>query len=371
MSIQDKFTATRNELKAALIERDQEIDMILTAMIAGEHVLLVGPPGCGKSMLSDAIVRWIHGSQFNLLMTRFTTAEEVFGPVSIKGLKADEYYRVIAKMLPEANVAFLDEIFNASSVILNTLLKVLNERVFQNGTTEIKCPLEICIGASNQWPNAQDGGKELGALFDRFLFRKEVRPIGTERGLEKLLWTDDLSATLTTTITVAELAQAREDARKLDWNDEAKDAFKQILNALESEGIMPSDRRLRKAVGAAKSFAYLNGEPEVTPDSLEVLASILWDDPGEQPKICAKVVGKYANPSGMAINSLLAELVEVKTGVDVKNMADLVIRNKKMEEIIGKLKGIDGRDKKGTKANEAYAHAIAEQKAFKAMVMDA
>src|SRR2546423_5476421 len=125
---QEKFAAARRELSAALIERDDEVDLVLTALAAQEHVLLVGPPGCAKSLLLDSLMRWMSGRRFSVLLNRFTTPEEVLGPISVTGLKADVYRRVTAGKLPEADLAFLDEVFKASSAILNVLLRLLNER---------------------------------------------------------------------------------------------------------------------------------------------------------------------------------------------------------------------------------------------------
>src|SRR3954451_6185821 len=116
-----KFAAARKALSAALIERDDEIDLALTALLAGEHLLLVGPPGCAKSLLLDALLSWTGGAKVSILLTQFTTPEELVGPVSLSALKADRYIRVTAGKLPEAEFAFCDEIFKASSAILNTL----------------------------------------------------------------------------------------------------------------------------------------------------------------------------------------------------------------------------------------------------------
>src|SRR5215208_2669959 len=107
--VRDKFLAARAGLAAALIERDAEVDLVLTALVAREHVLLVGPPGTAKSMLLDALVRWMDGRRFTALLTRFTAPEELFGPVSIKGLKEDRYVRVTKGKLPEAHLCYLDE----------------------------------------------------------------------------------------------------------------------------------------------------------------------------------------------------------------------------------------------------------------------
>ncbi|QDU18975.1 AAA family ATPase [Urbifossiella limnaea] len=112
--VRDKFLAARAGLAAALIERDDEVDLVLTALVAREHVLLVGPPGTAKSLLLDAVARWLDGRRFTALLTKFTQPDELFGPVSLAGLKEDRFVRVTTGRLPEADVCFLDEIFSAT-----------------------------------------------------------------------------------------------------------------------------------------------------------------------------------------------------------------------------------------------------------------
>ena len=147
-----KFATARKVLSSALIERDDEIDLALTALLAGEHLLLVGPPGCAKSLLLDSLLAWTGGTKFSVLLTKFTTPEEVCGPVSLSALKADRYVRVTTGKLPEAEFAFLDEVFKASSAILNTLLKILNERLYDAGDGAAKpVSLRLCVAASNEW----------------------------------------------------------------------------------------------------------------------------------------------------------------------------------------------------------------------------
>ncbi|HJZ59529.1 MAG TPA: hypothetical protein VKE74_31585, partial [Gemmataceae bacterium] len=180
----------------------------------------------------------------------------------------------------------------ASSAILNTLLKILNERVFDAGDGLARpVPLKLCVAASNEWPSPETG-KELAALFDRFCFRRSVRPILTRDGRKRLLWERDHAPKFSTTVTPAEVDQAHREATGLGWSDEAKDALETILRELAKEGIQPGDRRQFKAVAAAQAFAWLDGAEQVEPEHLEVLASVLWDDPVEQPEKAAQVIAR-------------------------------------------------------------------------------
>jgi len=316
--------ATRTEMGDALIEREEEIDIVLSALICGENPLLVGPPGTAKSFLLDSLFEWFNSDfkKFSILFTKFTTPEEIFGPISISGLEHDKYRRITVGMLPEAYAAFLDEIWNASSAILNTTLKILNERIFQNGDGLFyKVPLMIAVAGSNKYPSDEDGGKELDALFDRFLFRKTVKYITSKSGRDKLLWNgaNEHKPQLSTTISVDEINEAREIAKQFTFSNEAKNGFNRIIELLSQEGIRPGDRRQYKAIGACKAYAYLCGAansdkshyPEVEMDHLEILSHILWDDPTEQPQKVAKIVAKIANPVGSQILDIIAQAQDV------------------------------------------------------------
>jgi len=351
--VQEKFLATRRELCAALIERDEEIDIVLTALVCNEHPLLVGPPGTAKSLLLDSLMAWMHGKKFTILFTKFTTPEECFGPISVIGLKEDKYRRVTTGKLPEADGAFGDEIFKASSAILNTLLRILNERVYDNGDGVLTpVPLRIFVAASNEWPHSQEGGKELQALFDRFLFRRTVRPILTAAGRKRLLWDRDHTPTLSTSISPEEIDQAHANARSLPWTDEAKEALDAILRELAKEGIQPGDRRQFKSVSAAQAFAYLSGGDRVEPEHLEILASTLWDDPQEQPEKVAGIVARIANPTGMRVNSFLLEVEQIVATTDIRQLAQAASAAGKLQEIIKKLSGLKGSDARVAKARE-------------------
>jgi MoxR-like ATPase len=361
--IQEKFAATRRELSAALIERDDEIDLVLTALIAQEHPLLVGNPGTAKSLLLDSLMNWMGGQRFTILLTKFSTPEELFGPISVAGLKEDRYRRITTGKLPEATGAFIDEIWKASSAILNTLLRLLNERVFDNGDgTLVKVPLRICVAASNEWPQQFEGGKELNALYDRFLLRKTVRPILSALGRQRLLWHRDHTPKLTTSITPAEIDQAHREAASLSWSDDAKEALETILRELAKEGIQPGDRRQYKAIGATQAFAYLHGADHLEPEHLEVLAHVLWESPEEQPEKVTGLVARIANPTGMRVNSLLLEVEQILAATDVKQLAQAASAASKLQEIHKKLNALKSGDSRVAKAKEYVQQQIKQIK---------
>ena len=173
-------------LEAGLVERRQVLRVSLLAALAGEHTLLVGPPGTAKSALARRIhLAFRDARYFERLLTRFTVPEELFGPLSIRALEEDRYERHVAGFLPDAAVAFIDEVFKANSAILNALLTLLNEREFDNGAGRLRCPLISVVGATNVVP--EDEVAE--AFFDRFLLRLTVAPVSAE-GFRRLLGED-------------------------------------------------------------------------------------------------------------------------------------------------------------------------------------
>lgn len=340
--VRDKFALARRELSSALIEREDEVDLVLTALVANEHVLLVGPPGCGKSLLLDSVLSWTGGTKFSILLTKFTSVEEVMGPVSLTALKADRYVRVTTGKLPEADHAYCDEVFKASSAILNTLLRILNERTCDAGDgVARRVPLKLCLAASNEWPSSETG-KELSALLDRFVLRKSVSPIRSLAGRQKLLWTRDHAPKLSSTVTPAEVEQARRQALALPWSSDAREALEAILKELAREGVQPGDRRQFKSIDVIQAFAFLNGSDEVLPEHLEVAQHCLWDDPVEQPQKASQVIARVANPVGMRVTQLLLEVEQVLAAADVRNLADAAKAAAKLSEIDRQLSTLKG-----------------------------
>lgn len=172
-SLRKRITSSIEIMQKDLVERDTEVRLLLLAALSGEHILFIGPPGTAKSELGRRLSKLCAGSFFERLLTKFSVPEELFGPLSMRALEDDQYIRQTEGYLPEASVAFIDEIFKANSAILNTLLTILNERLFDNGSERLKIPLLCLVGASNELPESE----ELDALYDRFLVRKKVEQV--------------------------------------------------------------------------------------------------------------------------------------------------------------------------------------------------
>lgn len=278
----EKLKKLRSDLKSRYFERDDVIDGAFCALLTGSHLLLIGPPGTAKSQLANEICRKITGARyFQWLLTKFTTPEELFGAVSLKGLENDEYRRVTSGKLPEAHIAFLDEVFKASSSILNTLLTIMNERIFYNGTEKVRIPLISLFGASNELPSEED---ELEALYDRFLLRYVVDYIKEDFRFLKMLNTGN-EISENGVITSEELDSCREEAERVKLPSNILKLISRIRKELAKKGITPSDRRYKQSVSLLKSRAYLEGRSEVSEDDLRFLENVLWREPGEKAEI--------------------------------------------------------------------------------------
>lgn len=288
----------RGDLMALFPERKDVIDGALCAVLAAEHVLLLGPPGTAKSALVRSLAQAFGGVYFERLLTKFSTPEELFGPISLKALEQDRFLRVTAGKLPEAEFAFVDEIFKANSAILNSLLTLVNERLFANDGAPVACPLVSMFGASNELPE----GKELEALFDRFMLRFDVQYLLQPTNLRAVLLAADPACSVS--LTLAELTKAQAEVAKVKITDATVDALIALRDVCKAEGIVASDRRWKKSLKLVQASAYLAGEKQTTPEDLAILVDSLWREPKDRPKV-ARIVGKLADPAGFQAVQIL------------------------------------------------------------------
>ena len=276
----EKLKKIRDELRQTFLERADLIDGALAALLSSNHVLVIGPPGTAKSMLADELCRRIEGADyFQWLLTRFTTPEEIFGAVSLKALEQDDYRRVISRKLPEAHIAFLDEIFKANSSILNALLTLINERLFHNGKEIARVPLLTLFGASNELPEEE----ELTALYDRFLVRFVVNYIVEDFRFLRML--ESQAQPERTSLNFAELTEMQKQVRDVSVPSHVYRSIADIRRELNKKSIQASDRRYRQSISLLQAHAYLEGEKEVHEKDLFFLEHVLWRDPGEHEQV--------------------------------------------------------------------------------------
>lgn len=298
-------------LQAGLLERDMEVRLMLLAALCGEHLLLLGPPGTAKSELSRRLSSLTGGVYFERLLTRFSVPEELFGPLSIKGLEQDEYTRKTDGYLPTAEVAFIDEIFKANSAILNALLTLLNERLFDNGAERLPVPLLCLVGASNELPESE----ELDALYDRFLIRKSVDQVSKGQladlarlasgGMAPYASSDDHTTYLSLDDFKYTGARAIE---AVDISDEMIDLLTELRNYLQDKCEPPiyvSDRRFMKAVNLMQVAAYADGRSHVSESDCLLLEYVMGNKPDDSEKVRRKVLDILASDIGMQQCELL------------------------------------------------------------------
>lgn len=281
-----KILQLQTELVSKLVERREVVHGVVLALVAREHVLMLGPPGTAKSLVAALVCQALGGGYFSILLTRFTTPDEVFGPVSLKGLEEDRYERKVTGYAPTARLLFVDEVYKASSAILNSLLTLLNERVFDNGGRRYACPLETCIAASNELP--QDAS--LGALHDRFLLRYSVPPL-SEQGARQLL-TNTKKIQVKTRLTPEELAHVQTVADRVTVPQDVLEALLRIRQEVNAAGVYVSDRRLLQLRGLLRASAALSGRATADKSDLHVLAPALWVTPDQIEQVRRIVVSK-------------------------------------------------------------------------------
>ena len=272
-------------LDSQFLGKSEVIRLLLIAVVAREHAVLIGPPGTAKSALLRTLAGLLDTRYFEYLLTRFTEPNEIFGPVDIAAFRDGTYRRRTAGMLPEAEVVFLDEVFKSNSAILNALLSLLNERRFTSGGQVIECPLISAFGASNEVP----ADESLSALFDRFLLRirsdnldayhfNELLQLGIDHEVKKLR-----RVAAQPLVTAAELHAMVEDlARRLSFSDGFLSTYKGLIFQIRAEGVTVSDRRIVKMLKLFAASAYLDGRSQADASDFFVLKHV-WNSEDQAP----------------------------------------------------------------------------------------
>jgi MoxR-like ATPase len=255
-------------MERGLVERRRQVRLALLAALAGEHTLLVGPPGTAKSELARRLhLAFADALYFERLLTRFSVPEELFGPLSISALEQDRYERQTAGYLPRASIAFIDEVFKANSAILNALLTLLNEREFDNGAGRESCPLISVIGATNDVP----AGEVAEAFFDRFLMRLPVAPVSADGFRELVSQQGRCDPRPAPALGQGDRDAIAHAARDVKLTAEVADLLAELRQHLQGGPIYVSDRRWMKIVGLLRTAAATEGRAAVCPWDLWML----------------------------------------------------------------------------------------------------
>jgi MoxR-like ATPase len=276
----ERLQKLASTLERQFLGKDEIIRLLMISVVAGEHCVLLGPPGTAKSALIRSLAELMQASYFEYLLTRFTEPNEIFGPVDIVAFREGTYRRNTAGMLPESEIVFLDEVFKANSAILNSLLTLLNERKFTSGGKAMRCPLISVFAASNEVP----GDETLTAIFDRFLLRVHSDNLDAyhfsellDRGIKHEIRQMSGEA-LKPIVAARELADlGKSFGGRMNFSDAFLSAYKGIVFQIRAEGISLSDRRVVKMLKLFAASAYLDGRTTTDASDFFVLKHI-WNN---------------------------------------------------------------------------------------------
>lgn len=339
---QARITKLVELLSKDLFEREEIIAVSLLVSLTKQSIFFLGPPGTAKSLIARRLSSAFSDvKHFEYLMQKFSTPEEIFGPVSIKQLKKDNFKRKTENFLPTTHVAFLDEIWKSNPAILNTLLTIINERVFRNGAEEEKVPLKTLIAASNETP---PHGQGLEALYDRFVARLFVSPIKDKNNFELLLDKHSID----TFIKIPNNLRISFDDWKR-WRLELEDVklSKETLNIIhtiriklekksEELDVYVSDRRWQKIALVLKAAAYFCDREETNIVDILLLRHCLWTTEDNREKVI-KIVEDTVKRNGFFLSDNLAELDREKNKLEKEVQQELyytqdVYKTKKINE---------------------------------------
>ncbi len=336
--MRERFTSLLDSLNDGLYEREEQVKMVFLAAMSGESIFLLGPPGVAKSLIARRLkYAFKDATTFEYLMNRFSTPEEIFGPISISKLRdEDKLERVTESYLPSSNIAFLDEIWKAGPSIQNTLLTIINERIFRNGTQVQRVPLLTLIAASNELPAENQG---LEALWDRFIIRMLVDNIEDKGRFSAMISDTDVEET----VEMDEKLRVSFDEHRKFQSEIAKvvvpgEIFSVIdyirlkikeYNSVEinEKKIYVSDRRWKKIIKILRTSAFINGRKKVDLMDCFLIADMIWSVPEQQEQI-RLMIRDAITENGYSSEVNLSSIEDEIEKLDIETKKETMILNK-------------------------------------------
>lgn len=304
--IREKFRALQEDIAGTVLDRHEEIHSAVLALVARQHMFLLGKPGVAKSMLFDQLTDRITDiNTYKWQLNKFSVPEEIFGGPDLKMLKEEGTYRRITDgKLPQAHIGWVDEVFKANSSILNALLLIINEREFHNPGDDPHVPLVSLFTASNEMPQ----NAELEALVDRLLIRHIVSPLGDPDLIVQMLDAEEREPEVF--ISLEEIEQAHVEAQKVVIGERIFEVVLELKSKLEREGIEVTDRRLKQSMSIIKAEAWLNGHEIADVMDTRPLSYVFWRDPSQFDTV-RRIVLDVADPIEREVLKLADELDKV------------------------------------------------------------
>lgn len=314
----DKLDMISGELKSKYVERSFVIDNCIKALITGQSVLLIGPPGTAKSAITDDLCKRIeNGNYFSWLLNRTSDPSEILGPFSLKAMEEDKFLRVTKNKLPEAEIVFLDEIFKCNEPTLNILLPLINEKIFYNDGLAKDVPLVTLFAASNEFPDEDS----LMALYDRLMFRLNLDYVqDSDNKLTMYKGFLNRKEIQTTMISLEEISMLSEALNNIEISDETLVEFIKLMNLLFQEGIIISDRRQNETLKVLKANAMIHRKTSVDVLDFTCLKAVLWSMPDEIDTIDEILKEFVLSPFTKEYNNTRNRFNELSTSA--KNITD-------------------------------------------------